>query len=140
MMLLPAESTMQYNTLQDLSTTNIGPYPFTLANKRVTEEDATVTFVQPNHRILNYPNKITDNDFKDWIQERGLYFAGTWDKKYQPLFSMHDTGEEALEGCTLYTQYGQGHYIYTTLSLNRQLPAGNTGAIRLLMNMLSVGK
>jgi LmbE family N-acetylglucosaminyl deacetylase len=131
---------MQYNTLQDMATTNLGPYPLTLSNQRVTEEDAAVRMLLPQHKLLNYPNKITDKDFDGWVQERGLYFPSKWDEKYQPLFSMNDTGEKPLEGSTLYTQYGKGHYIYTSLAFFRQLPAGNKGAIRLLMNMLSAGK
>lgn len=131
---------MQYNTLQDLSTTNMGPYPFTLSSLRVTEEDAAVTVLDPQSRLLNYPNKITDADFKDWVQERGLNFPSKWDDHYKTIFSMNDKGEDALKGSVLYTPYGKGNYIYTSLSLFRQLPAGNKGAIRLLMNMLSVGK
>ena len=132
---------MQYNTTQDMATTNLGPYPFTLAsNLRVTEEDAAITFVDPKARLLNYPNQITARDFADWVQERGLYFASKWDEHYQPIFSMHDTNEQPLLGGTLYTKTGKGNYIYTSLSFSRQLPAGNTGAIRLLMNMLSIGK
>ena len=132
---------MQYNTTQELSTTKLGPYPFTIASdKRVTEEDAKVSFIDPKSRLLNYPNKITDADFADWVQERGLYFASKWDDKYTPLFSMHDEGEDPLQGGTLYAKVGKGNYIYTSLSFNRQLPAGNKGAIRLFMNMLSVGK
>lgn len=132
---------MQYNTTQDMSTTKLGPYPFTIASdKRVTEEDAKITFIDPAHRLLTYPNKITDADFDNWVQERGLYFASKWDDHYTTLFSMNDAGEQPLNGGTLYTKYGTGHYIYTSLSFNRQLPAGNKGAIRLLMNMLSIGK
>ncbi len=131
---------MQYNTLQDMATTKIGPYPITLSAKRVTEEDAAVTFIDPAQRLLNYPNKITKDDFSGWVQERGLYFPSEWDSKYTPLFSMNDEGEQPLKGCTLYAPTGKGHYIYTTLSFSRQLPAGNKGAIRLLMNMMSVGK
>ena len=131
---------MQYNTLQDMATKELGPYPFTLANKRVTEEDAAVGILIPDHRLLQHPNKITAADFSGWVQERGLYFPTEWDQRYQTLFSMNDTGEEPLKGGTLYTQYGKGHYIYTSLSFFRQLPAGNRGAIRLLMNMLSAGK
>lgn len=131
---------LQYNTLQDLATTRLGPYPFTLSSLRVTEEDAKVNITNPKSRLLNYPNKITDDDFVGWVQERGLYFASKWDDHYQPLFEMHDTGEQPLKGSTLYAKYGKGNYIYTALSFNRQLPAGNKGAIRLLMNMLSVGK
>lgn len=131
---------VQYNTVQGLTSDNIGPYPFSLGNARVTEENAEVNFLNPSHRLLNYPNKITKNDFKGWVQERGLYFPVTWDNHYEPLFEMNDTGEAPLKGCTLYTTYGKGHFIYSSLSFFRQLPAGNTGAVRLLMNMLSVGK
>lgn len=131
---------MQYNTLQDLSTTKVGPYPLTLTDSRVTEEDAKVNFTGANSRLLNYPNKITDKDFEGWVQERGLYFASKWDEHYKPLFEMNDNGEQPLQGGTLYTKYGKGNYIYTSLSFFRQLPAGNKGAVRLLMNMLSASK
>lgn len=131
---------MQYNTLQEMATKDIGPYPLPITNKRTTEEDATITFLLPKNRLLNYPNKITPKDFDGWLQERGLYYPVGYDSRYQSLFSMHDAGEEPLEGATVYTPYGKGHYIYTSLSFNRQLPAGNKGAIRLLMNMISVGK
>ncbi len=131
---------MQYNTLQDLSTNNIGPYPFSLSGSRVTEEDADVTFLKPDAKVLNYPNKMSKDDFKDWVQERGLYFATKWDEHYTPLFRMNDTGEQPQDGCTLYAATGKGHYIYTTLSFFRQLPAGNKGALRLLMNMINIGK
>jgi len=131
---------VQFNTLQDLSTTDIGPYPLTIGNKRVTEETARVQFLDPQNPILNFPNKVTDADFEGWIQERGLYFPVRWDKKYTPLFKMHDTGEEELEGATLYATYGKGHFIYTPLSFFRQLPNGNKGAAKLFFNMLSIGK
>lgn len=131
---------MQYNTLQDMATTNIGPYPITLSSQRVTEEDASIALLDPKHKILNTPNKITNDDFEGWVQERGLYFPAKWDDKYKPLFRMNDAGEKPLDGCTLYTQRGKGHYIYTSLAFFRQLPAGNKGAIRLLINMLNTGK
>lgn len=131
---------MQYNTAHRLVTDEIGPYAITLSYNRVTEEDADVTILDNNHKLLNYPNKIVQEDFNNWVQERGLYFASEWDSHYTPLFSMHDKGEEAQKGSTLYTKYGEGHYIYTPISFFRQLPAGNKGALRLLLNFLSVGK
>ena len=131
---------MQYNTAHRLKTEDIGPYPFHLSRDRVTEELAIVDLLKPDHRLMTYPNKITVLDFANWVQERGLYFADKWDDKYTPLFSMHDKGEDPLKGSTLYTPYGKGHYIYTSLSFFRQLPAGNKGAVRLLCNFLSVGK
>jgi LmbE family N-acetylglucosaminyl deacetylase len=131
---------MQYNTLQDLSTTKMGPYPFKISDQRVTEENAKMTLTDPKDRLLNYPNKITDSDFDGWVQERGLYFVADHDSHYKTLFSMHDDGEQPLDGGTIYTRTGKGYYIYTSLSFFRQVPAGNKGAIRLLMNMLSAGK
>ncbi|WP_131535958.1 PIG-L family deacetylase [Pedobacter nototheniae] len=131
---------MQYNTQQDMAIEDFGIYPFSLSNKRVTEENAVVTFLKPEHRLLNYPNKITQDDFKGWVQERGAYFPDRWDKQYEPLFEMHDTGEEPLQGSTLYAKYGKGNFIYTPLAFFRQLPAGNIGAARLFFNFLSASK
>ncbi|WP_294268872.1 PIG-L family deacetylase [uncultured Chryseobacterium sp.] len=131
---------MQYNTNQDKTVDQLGMYPFNIANKRVTEEHAAVTFLNPTHKLLNFPNKITPDDFKGWVQERGAYFPDQWDAAYEPLFEMHDTGEEPLQGSTLYAKYGKGNFIYTPLAFFRQLPAGNTGAARLFMNFLSAQK
>ncbi|SMP13047.1 PIG-L family deacetylase [Chryseobacterium profundimaris] len=131
---------MQYNTNQDTTVDQLGMYSFRIANKRVTEENAAVTFLNPDHKLLNFPNKITQNDFKDWVQERGAYFPDQWDAAYEPLFEMHDTGEEPLQGSTLYAKYGKGNFIYTPLAFFRQLPAGNVGAARLFLNFLSAQK
>lgn len=130
---------MQFNTLQDMSTTTLGPYPLSIGRDRVTEEDAPVDFLEPKHRLLNYPNALSPKDFEGWVQERGLYFPSRWDERYLPLFSMKDTGEKALKGGLLYTSYGKGQFIYTPLAFFRQLPNGNKGAIKLFFNMLSVG-
>ncbi|WP_276875591.1 PIG-L family deacetylase [Chryseobacterium joostei] len=131
---------MQYNTNQDTTVDQLGMYNFSIANKRVTEENAVVTFLNPNHKLLNFPNKITADDFKGWVQERGAYFPAQWDAAYEPLFEMHDTDEEPLQGSTLYAQYGKGNFIYTPLAFFRQLPAGNVGAARLFFNFLSAQK
>ncbi|NTE00781.1 PIG-L family deacetylase [Agrobacterium tumefaciens] len=131
---------MQYNTTQDMALTDFGIYPFSLSGKRVTEENATVKFIDPKHKLLNYPNKITNEDFNGWVQERGAYFPDQWDNRYEPLFEMNDTGEEPLKGSTLYAKYGKGNFIYTPLAFFRQLPAGNVGAARLFFNFISAGK
>jgi len=131
---------MQYNTNQDTTVNQLGMYNFNIANKRVTEENAEVKFLNPNHKLLSFPNKITANDFNGWVQERGAYFPDKWDAAYEPLFEMHDTGEEPLQGSTLYAKYGKGNFIYTPLAFFRQLPAGNVGAARLFLNFLSAQK
>lgn len=131
---------VQYNTNQALVTQEISPLPLKLSRDRVTDEHSAVKFINPNHTALNYPNKITQNDFEGWVQERGLYFPGEWDKAFEPLISIHDKGENPLESSVLIAPYGKGHYIYTGLSFFRELPAGVPGAYRLLANLLSVGK
>ena len=123
-----------------LKVNQIGPYPFNIGRDRITEEDAPVTFVNPQHPLLNKPNKLTDTDFSGWVQERGIYFAVDYDKAYEPIFSMNDTGEAAKNGSLIYAKYGKGHFMYTGLVFFRELPAGVPGAYRLLANMISVGK
>ena len=131
---------MQYNTTQDMSTTQLGPWPLPLSRNRVTEEDAPVTILKPHHRLLTTPNTITEQDFDGWVQERGLYFPNDFDAKYEPILSMADEGEQQNSGSLLYGKYGNGHYVYCALSLFRQLPAGVAGGYRLLANMVSVGR
>ncbi|TAE32057.1 MAG: LmbE family protein [Cytophagales bacterium] len=123
-----------------LKVNQIGPYPFSIGRDRITEEDAKVTFLNPQHPLLNAPNKITDADFAGWIQERGIYFAVDPDKAYEPIFSMADTNEAAKTGSLIYAKYGKGHFMYTGLVFFRELPAGVPGAYRLLANMISVGR
>jgi len=118
----------------------IGPYPFQLGGARVTLEDAPVRFLNPRHPLLNSPNRITEKDFEGWVQERGLYFASQWDERYEPLFESEDPNEPPQRGITLYARYGKGAYVFTSLALFRQLPAGVPGAFRLMANLLSAAK
>lgn len=115
----------------------LAPYPIVLGSERVTEEDAEVRFREPRHRLLNYPNKITQYDFENWVQERGLNFPKEWDPKYAMLFSMHDTGEKPLYGGLLVAKYGKGNYIYTSMVWYRQLRAGLPGGYRMFANLIS---
>ena len=119
---------------------NIGPYPITLSQDRVTVEDSHVTFVDPQSPLLNEPNKITEADFDGWVQERGLSFANKWDPHYQTVIESHDPGEKPMPGGMLMTQYGKGVYIFTGYSWFRQLPAGVPGAYRIFANLLSAAK
>ena len=86
---------------------------------------------------MTAPNRITDEDFKGWVQERGLYFAERWDERYQPVFRAADPGEPPLLGGLLVARHGRGRYVYTGLAFFRQLPAGVPGAYRLLANLLA---
>ena len=131
---------VQYNTNGNLQTSQYGPYPFTISRDRVTDEDAEVTFTDTSAELLHFPNEITKKDFNNWTQERGIYFPSGFESHYKSLFSMHDVNEKPLNGAVIYTPYGKGQYIYTSLVFFRELPAGNVGSIRLLMNLLSVGK
>jgi len=118
----------------------IAPFPMKISRQRVAVEEAEVRFLQPNHEILNYPNKITDEDFDNWVQERGLYFASEWDDAFVPILSANDPGEDPRNGGMLVAKYGEGHYIYSGYSWFRELPAGVPGAYRLFVNMISIGQ
>ena len=131
---------VQYNTSHGLVMQDIGPYPLKLSRDRVTVEDSEVRFLEPNHPVLNTPNKITKKDFEGWVQERGLYFPNEWSKEYTAILSSNDPGEPARDGGLLIAKYGKGNYIYTGYSWFRELPAGVPGAYRLFANLISLGK
>jgi hypothetical protein len=116
----------------------LAPFPLVVGGDRVTEEDAPVTLLAPEHRLLQHPHVITAGDFDGWVQERGLNFPKTWDAAWTPLLAMRDSGEEkVLESALLHTRYGQGDFVYCSLALYRQLRIGNAGAARLLVNLLA---
>ena len=116
----------------------IMPYPVTLTQPaaRVTDENAAVTFTDPQSSILNAPNKITQDDFNGWVQERSTYMPSTFDTHYRTMLSMSDPGEQPNRAGILVTPYGRGAYIYVTLALFRQLPAGVAGGARIFANLL----
>jgi len=128
----------QYPTTADLKTKDIGPYPMELSRDRVTDENAEVRILAPDHPLMNTPNKITADDFKGWVQERGLYFANKWDSRWTPLLSSNDPGEKPADGGLLVAKSGKGYFIYTGYSWFRQLPAGVPGAYRLFANLVSL--
>lgn len=117
------------------------PFPVALASPadRVTDETAPVTILDPTHRLLTTPNRITAADFEEWGQERALYMPRSFDAAWKSLLEMHDAGEPANRGALLVAPVGKGTFIYTTLSFFRQLPGGNPGAARLFVNLLSAG-
>ena len=131
---------VQYNTNRRLVTQNLAPFDLKLSRDRVTDENSPVSILNPGHPAMNYPNKITLNDFKGWVQERGLYFPNEWSSEFTPLLAMNDPNGDPSQGSLLVANYGKGHYIYTGLSFFRELPAGVPGAYRLFANLLSLGK
>ncbi len=131
---------VQYNTTDDLVTKDMAPFPLKISRDRVTEENADVRFLNPKHPVLNYPNKITAEDFKNWSQEQGLYYPNEWDVAFTPILSSNDKGEKPKNGALLIAKYGNGNYIYTGLSFFRELPEGVSGAFRLLANIIAIGK
>jgi LmbE family N-acetylglucosaminyl deacetylase len=129
---------VQYNTTSDLKTKEIGPAPLDISRDRVTDETAAVRILAPDHPLMNTPNKITAEDFKGWVQERGLYFSNKWDPAWTPILSCSDPGEKPLDGGLLVAKSGSGYFIYTGYAWFRQLPAGVPGAYRLFANMVSL--
>ena len=129
----------QYNTNNSIGPVkaSISPYPFTISRNRITDEGAKVNFLLPNDAVLNYPNKITEKDFDNWIQERSIYNAENTDPAYRKVLSMKDPGENDQDGSLIIADYGKGRFVYTGLVFFRELPAGVTGAYRLFANIIA---
>jgi hypothetical protein len=116
------------------------PYPFDYSHPhdRVTYADAPVSILEPQHALMTYPNRITEQDFADWIRDRGLYFFGKFDNRYTAILGCNDPGEELKRGGLLASGYGRGVFVYVGYSLFRQIPAAVPGAFRLLANLLAL--
>ena len=124
-----------------LKKVKVGPYAFTVnSGRRVTQEEVPVQFVLPNHSVLNFPNKITLQDFDGWVQERSTYQAENTDAHFEAPLAMSDKGEPISNGSLIIAPYGKGNMVYLSLVLFRQLPAGNAGAYKLLSNLISLPK
>jgi LmbE family N-acetylglucosaminyl deacetylase len=130
----------EWNPNESRGRPQLAPYPIIVGDERVTEEDAPVIFLQPKHPLLNFPNRITQKDFANWVQERGLYFPSQWDQKYTAVLATRDTGEPLLKGGLLVAPYGRGNYIYTSFVWYRQLRAGLPGGYRFFANLISYGR
>jgi LmbE family N-acetylglucosaminyl deacetylase len=128
-----------YNT-QELDPSRQSPFPAKLpANaEEVSEEDATVTILAPDHPLFTTPNRITAADFDGWVEQRGSKFWTEWDAAYTPLLECHDRGQAPQRGGWLHARYGKGHYSYVAYAFHRQLPFGVPGAYRLMANLLSL--
>ncbi|HZG23173.1 MAG TPA: PIG-L family deacetylase [Chitinophagaceae bacterium] len=131
---------VQYNTSTQIGPVKakIGPYPFEISRTRVSDENARVKVLKPDHPIMTFPNKLTTKDFEGWVQERSIYHANKWDNRYQTIFTMHDPEEKDDEGSLIFTNYGKGTFVYTGLVFYRELPAGVSGAYRLLANLIAL--
>lgn len=123
----------------DFVARHLAPFPATMAS-RVTDEEAKITMLQPQHPLFNFPNTIGEADWQSWVQERNLYAFSTFDPQYVPLLETQDPGEPPQRGGALYARLGKGHYVYTSYAWFRQLPAGVPGAYRLFANLLSLPK
>lgn len=130
---------VQYNTSNQIGPVKakISPYPFNISRNRITDEEAKVNFLIPDHAALNHPNKITDKDFDGWIQERSIYHAEKMDTAYKAILSMKDPGENEQNGSLIIANYGKGRFVYTGLVFFRELPAGVPGAYRLFANLIA---
>lgn len=117
------------------------PYPIEIhrPHDRATDEASSVRVLAPEHPALNVPNAIAESDWQGWVQERGLYFAGTWDDAYTPILALPDPEGVERSGALLVSRLGEGWYVYTGLAFFRQLPAGVVGAFRLFANLLALG-
>ncbi len=133
---------VQYNTNSQIGPVKarIGPQPFNISRGRITDETSPVQFAIPGHPVLNFPNKITQEDFEGWVQERGIYFADQFDAKFKAPLLMNDPNEQPLSGGLIITDHGKGKFVYTGLVFFRELPAGVPGAYRLLANIIALNK
>jgi len=113
------------------------PYPLQISFSPISNENAPITILKPEHPLFNFPNKINLADFTGWVQERGLYFPVEYSNEYSQLIGcLSDKGKQ-IRGGYLVAHYGKGSYIYTGYSWYRQFREFHRGAYKNLSNMLA---
>ena len=131
---------VQYNKAEDNWNPNLAPYPLKIGtpviNWRVTDEDSKVTLLKPDHRFFNYPNKIEEKDWENWVQDRAAYNPSEIGDNYERLISTGDPGEDEFTTTLITTMYGEGTYTYSSLAWYRQIPNLVPGAYRIFINLL----
>ena len=130
---------VQYNTPE--FDQNFGPFPYKMTRRpeEVSEEDSPVTILRPGDPVFTWPNRITEDDFHGWVEQRGSKFLAEWDERYVPLLETHDTGQEPQRGGWLVARHGKGLYVYCAYAWYRQLPYAVPGAVRIFANLLALG-
>ncbi|MCX6545706.1 MAG: PIG-L family deacetylase [Acidobacteria bacterium] len=131
---------VQYNKME-FNQAQYGPFPARVSSARVTDENAPVTVLVPNHPVFTFPNTIGDRTWQGWVQERGLYFLGEKDAKYVDLVQMEDPFPDnpgIKRGALVEARTGKGRWLYVGLGLWREVPAGVEGAYQLLANLISL--
>jgi hypothetical protein len=134
---------VQYNKTAEFNQAQYGPYPALVSSNRVTDETAPVQILEKEHHAFTYPNRIRQDAWDGWVQERGLYFLGEKDARYTDLVQLQDPFEynPGMKGGALVeARFGKGRWIYVGLGLWRQLPYGTVGAYQLMANLISLGK
>jgi len=76
------------------------------------DETAPVTVLAPEHVIFRWPNLITEEDFSDWIQERGLYFSNNGMSDSHRCLNPTILASHPNAGDVIAT-YGEGQFVYT---------------------------
>lgn len=104
-----------------------------LTRSFIYDENSPV-IIDSNHRILNIPNKITDEDLQNWIYNRTtneVSITSTKEIEF-PIISSIDK-----KPLILTQKYFKGTVIYVNMALHYQLLNKQEGAHKILANLIS---
>lgn len=121
-----------------LSRSPFAPYPIKLSNDRITSENTPVRILDEDHPLMSKPNKITEKDFDGWVNERAVNLPRNWATEYTALLESNDPGEAASQAGLLVAHVAEGSYVFTSFNWHSQLLTMNTGAYRILANLVSL--
>jgi hypothetical protein len=124
----------------EVARSGLAPYPMTFDSipSRVADARAPVVATDAKSQLLTWPNRITAKDFEDWSTERARGVPSAFDPRYRTPLSI-GAAEARTPATLLAAPVGKGMFVYSPLSLDRQLAAVHPGAARLFVNLLSAG-
>ena len=124
----------------EVARSGLAPYRMTFDSipARVADARAPVVANDAKSQLFNWPNRITAKDFEDWSTERARGVPSAFDPRYRAPLSI-GAAERRTTATLLAAPVGKGMFVYSALSLDRQLVAVHPGAARLFVNLLSAG-
>jgi LmbE family N-acetylglucosaminyl deacetylase len=127
-----------------LATLQSGALPFfvdlgTPSTQRISDPAAPVARITAAPKVLQWPNLIGANDWKDWVSERAPFAPTRVDPQYEQVIETYDAGGPPNRNAILVARLGKGLFVFSALTLDEQIAAGVPGALRILVNLMSAG-
>lgn len=124
----------------ELMQSGLLPFPITPDTaERAIDSGWPLHVLDARSRLLSWPSRIEPVDFENWLGERARGVPLAFDPRYESILSIREGDRAPNLGALLVARVGKGTLVYSPLALDTQVAAIQSGAARILVNLLSAG-